>query len=182
MADTLVTGPTPVTVPPRLPRCVRLAAHAAALTLVPSGLWRTAIALGWNSGFTEDFLRPENFPGAGSFYLIGLSLLTEALGLLTLGLVHQWGEELPHWVPALGGRRIPVMAAVIPASLGAALVTLITITGAFSWNDADNMGGAGSPDGSHYWLMTACYMPLLAWGPLLAVVTVAYYRRRRGGR
>lgn len=179
MADTLVAGRTPVTAAPHVPRSIRLAAHAAALTLVPSGLWRIAIALGWDSGFTDDVLRPENFPGEGSLYLIGLSLFAEALGLLTLGLVHRWGEELPHWIPALGGRSIPVMAAVIPASLGAALVTLITITGAFNWNDADNMGAVGSPDGAHYWLMAACYLPLLAWGPLLAAVTVAYYRRRR---
>ncbi|MFF9869148.1 hypothetical protein ACF1G0_27740 [Streptomyces sp. NPDC013953] len=181
MADTLAVE-TPVPAAPQVPRSVRLAAHAAALTLVPSGLWRIAIALGWDSGFTDEVLRPENFPGEGSPYLIGLSLFAEALGLLTLGLVHRWGEELPRRVPVLGGRRIPVLAAVIPASLGAALVTLITFTGAFGWNDADNMGAVGSPDGAHYWLMTACYLPLLAWGPLLAVVTVAYYRRRRWGR
>ncbi|MEV5599580.1 hypothetical protein [Streptomyces sp. NPDC052496] len=71
---------------------------------------------------------------------------------------------------------------MIPASLGAALVTLVTVSGALSWNDADTMGGAGSPRGGHYWLMTACYLPLLAWGPLLAIVTVAYYRRRRRER
>ncbi|MGV9315783.1 hypothetical protein ACWDR0_26895 [Streptomyces sp. NPDC003691] len=167
---------------PSVPPSIRLAAHAAALTLVPSGLWRIAIALGWDSGFTDETLHPENFPGAGTPYLIGLSLFAETLGLLTLGLVQRWGEELPPWVPVLGGRRIPVPAAVIPAALGAVLVTFITFTGAFSWNDADNMGAAGAPEGGHYWLMTACYAPLLAWGPLLAVVTVAYYRRRRRGR
>jgi hypothetical protein len=169
-----------LTAAPEVPRSVRLAAQAAALTLVPSGLWRIAVGLGWDSGFTDEDLGPENFPGEGTAYLIGLSLFAEALGLLTLGLVHSWGEVLPRWVPVLGGRRIPVPAAVIPASLGAALVTLITFTGAFGWNNADNMGAAGSPDGAHYWVMTACYLPLLAWGPLLAVVTVAYYRRRRG--
>ncbi|MEW2062604.1 hypothetical protein AB0899_17815 [Streptomyces sp. NPDC007002] len=172
----------PVPSAPRVPRSIRLAAHAAALTLVPSGLWRIAIALGWDSGFTDEHLRPENFPGAESFYLIGLSLLAEAVGLLTLGLIHRWGEQLPYWVPFLGGRRIPVPAAVIPASTGAALVTLITVSGAFNWNDADNMGAPGSPEGVHYWVMTACYLPLLAWGPLLAVVTAAYYRRRRRER
>ncbi|MEU6867621.1 hypothetical protein ABZ924_31025 [Streptomyces sp. NPDC046876] len=46
------------------------------------------------------------------------------------------------------------------------------------WND--EMSGADAPKGGSAWLMTACYAPLLAWGPLLAVVTVAYYRRRRG--
>ncbi|MFI2780825.1 hypothetical protein [Streptomyces sp. ALB3] len=177
MADTL-DGATLVPAAPHVPRSIRLAAHAAALTLVPSGLWRIAVAVGWDSGFTDEVLHPENFPGEGSPYLIGLSLFAEALGLLTLGLVHSWGEEVPRWVPVLGGRRVPVPAAVIPASIGAALVTVVTFTGAFGWNDADNMGAAGSPEGGLYWLMTACYLPLLAWGPLLAVVTIAYYRRR----
>ncbi|MEU7333120.1 hypothetical protein [Streptomyces parvus] len=71
---------------------------------------------------------------------------------------------------------------MIPASTGAVLVTLITVSGALNWNDADNMGAPGSPEGVHYWVMTACYLPLLAWGPLLAVVTAAYYRRRRRER
>ncbi|MGW6584153.1 hypothetical protein ACWF76_32980 [Streptomyces globisporus] len=43
------------------------------------------------------------------------------------------------------------------------------------------MGAPGSPEGVHYWVMTACHLPLPAWGPLLAVVTAAYYRRRRRG-
>jgi hypothetical protein len=31
------------------------------------------------------------------------------------------------------------------------------------------------------WLLTACYLPVAAWGPLLGVVTVHYYRRRTSG-
>jgi hypothetical protein len=30
-------------------------------------------------------------------------------------------------------------------------------------------------------LGVVAYAPLVAWGPLLAAVTVAYYRRRRSG-
>nr|WP_231627095.1 hypothetical protein [Streptomyces apocyni] len=116
----------------------------------------------------------------GSWYLIGLSLFAEALGLLALGLIHRWGEVIPRWVPGLGGRGIPVLAAVIPASLGALAVTLITFLSAGNWNSVENMGAPTSPQGGMYWVMTACYVPLLAWGPLLAVATVAYYRRRRG--
>ncbi|TGA83192.1 hypothetical protein E2651_43560 [Streptomyces sp. MZ04] len=29
-------------------------------------------------------------------------------------------------------------------------------------------------------ILVACYLPLLAWAPLLIAVTVAYYRRRTG--
>jgi cbb3-type cytochrome oxidase subunit 3 len=44
----------------------------------------------------------------------------------------------------------------------------------------------GSLDGIEYtheaWrvLLVACYAPLVLWAPLLAVVTWAYWRRRRG--
>lgn len=179
MADSLTTAPHDGPTDLRVPRAIRLAAAAAALSLVPSGLWRIALGLGWDSGFTDDVLGPENFPGRGTFYLIGLTLVAEAFGLLTLGLVQRWGEEIPRWVPVLGGKRIPLLAAVIPASLGATILTLVTFVGAFNWNDADKMGAPGSPEGTSYWVMTVCYAPLVAWGPLLAVVTVAYYRRRR---
>lgn len=168
---------------PEVARWLRWSAKAAALTLLPSGLWRVAIAFGWDSGFAAgDPLHHSNFPGGTSFYLIGLSIFAELVGLLALGLVQSWGEVLPRWVPWLGGRRIPALAAVVPASLGALAVTLITVMGAFAWNDAGAMGDPVAPDGTKYWIMTACYAPLVLWGPLLGVVTVAYYlRRRRNG-
>jgi hypothetical protein len=84
-------------------------------------------------------------------------------------------------VPLLGGRRIPVPAAVVPAVLGAAVLTLAAIMGVWTWNGPENMGHPDAPDGIAYWVMTVCYAPLLLWGPLLAVVTIAYYRRRRRG-
>src|SRR5687768_5348 len=113
---------------PVVSRRLRWTAKAAALTLLPTGLWRTGIAFGMPSGFAEgNELHQSNFPGVESFYLVAISVFAELLGLLTLGLVQRWGEVVPHWVPWLGGRRIPTMAAVVPASVGAALVTLITI-------------------------------------------------------
>lgn len=155
-------------------------ARAAALTLVPSGLWRLAVAVGVPSGFKPgNPLHVDHFPGPTSFYLVGLTLFAECLGLLSLGLVQRWGEVLPHWVPWLGGRGIPPLAAVIPASVGAAAVTLITFPGLWRWDDA--MAAADAPTGTAAWVMTFCYAPLVLWGPLLAVVTVAYWRRRRNG-
>ncbi|MFI5808205.1 hypothetical protein [Streptomyces sp. NPDC051561] len=163
---------------PEVARGIRWAAHAAALAVLPTGLWRVAIAFGWDSGF-DGPLGPANFSGAGSFYLIGLSLFAELLALLTLGLVHRWGEVLPAWVPGLGGRRIPVLLATVPALLGAAAVTFVTVQGAGEWGNAENMGAPDAPGGGKWWVMTLAYAPLLLWGPLLAVVAVAYYRRRR---
>jgi hypothetical protein len=38
--------------------------------------------------------------------------------------------------------------------------------------------GADQPEGAALWLMNACYSLMLAWPPLLAAVTVHYWRRR----
>ncbi|MCX5012803.1 hypothetical protein OG765_17690 [Streptomyces sp. NBC_00555] len=175
---TTLTAAHAVPAAPAVSRPIRWAAHAAALTLLPSGLWRVAIAVGipvgWGAG---SGLEAELFPGVWSFYLVALSAFAEGLGLLTLGLVQRWGEVVPSWIPRLGGRRIPPLAAVIPAALGATIVTLTGVLGIFNWSA--NMAAPGSPTGSYWWLMTLCYAPLLLWGPLLAVVTAAYWRRRR---
>jgi len=40
------------------------------------------------------------------WYMIFLSALSMGLALLTLGLVHGWGQRVPHWVPRIGGRRM----------------------------------------------------------------------------
>ncbi len=164
---------------PDVSRAVRWAAHGAALSLVPSGLWRCAVAFGMPSGFAGgNPLHQSNFPGWTSLYLIGLSAFAECLGLLTLGLIQPWGERVPPWVPFLGGRRVPVLAAVVPAALGAAALTALTVTAACGgWQE--EMRAADAPKGWSAWIMTVCYLPMLAWGPLLGLVTVAYYRRRR---
>jgi hypothetical protein len=57
-------------------------------------------------------------------YILSLTLASEALALLTFGLVRPWGAVVPAWIPFLGGRRVPAMAAVIAASLGAFTVTI----------------------------------------------------------
>ena len=42
-----------------------------------------------------------------------------------------------------------------------------------------DLPGCPSPlDGPGAWVAVASYAPLLSWGPLLMVVTIAYYRRR----
>ncbi|MEU9372317.1 hypothetical protein AB0D94_00810 [Streptomyces sp. NPDC048255] len=179
-APAVATSPTAADVPtgPAVSRPVRWAAHAAALTLLPSGLWRIAIAVGIPVGWgVGSGLEAELFPGKWSFYLVALSAFAEGLGLLTLGLVQRWGEVVPGWIPGLRGRRIPPLAVVVPAALGAAAVTLIAVPGAFHWSTG--MAAPGAPTGAGWWLMTLCYAPLVLWGPLLAVVTVAYWRRRR---
>jgi hypothetical protein len=159
-----------------------IAAHTAAWVVLPSCLWRLAFGL-------FDLPIAEHPTAAGPMnggvpawfpqwaYMILLSVVSEGLAFLTVGLVSTWGERVPRWVPRIGGREIPTLAAVVPAALGAAAVTWICAFGVFFSHPTDEFRQTFA----HQWqlnLLIASYAPLLAWGPLLAVVTVAYYRRR----
>lgn len=161
------------------PRWAVLAARAAAWSTVPSGLWRLCFALGATMGFSGGLLADlhRGVPGWGSAYMIGLSLLAELLALLTLGLVRPWGLTVPRWIPLLGGRPVRPPAAIVPAALSALVLTTLGVLGLFGWNSPENMGSPEAPRGFAYLVMTLCYLPLVAWGPLLAVVTADYARR-----
>jgi hypothetical protein len=164
---TLVRERPPMSGP--VPRWAVRAAHLIPLCALPSGLWRIALVARL-AGY-RGHLRPWE-----PAYILSLSAISEAFALLALGLVRPWGEVVPGWIPLLGGRWIPTMAAVVPAAFGACAVTAIwTFTAVNSPRPAN---GAAGFHGPALWAIYVCYAPLLAWGPLLAAVTVAYHRRR----
>jgi hypothetical protein len=152
------------------------AAHLVSLVVLPSSLWRVATAAGLDMGL--DAHETAGLPGWESLWLVALSLLTEGLALLTLGLVRPWGERVPARVPLIGGRTIPPRPVVAAASLGALLLALIW---GFAFRDP-TMPGLTFTSAGWEVLFYACYVPLLLWAPLLAAVTVAYHRRRHRTR
>ncbi len=143
------------------------------------------MALGLPLGVDPDYRRQYySFPSLGTVWVFGLSVLLVGLGLLTLGLVQRWGEVVPEWIPFVGGKRVPRLAAIVPASTGAIALTLLWLA-EFSVIDAilDEFGLHGAARV----LVYACYAPMLLWGPLLGAVTVSYARRttrrrQAGGR
>ncbi|WP_051108919.1 hypothetical protein [Actinomadura flavalba] len=156
------------------PRWARRAAHAAALLALPSGLWRIGLALGFPLGHTDEGLRALVGTSAwGPVYLVALSLLTEAAALLTLGLVARWGEVAPRWVPLVGGAPLPRRAVAGAAWLGVAVLAVLWTPFLFWWTLPDD---GMTPLG--HTLVGFLYLPLVAWAPLLAAVTVSYQRRR----
>ncbi|MBO0918496.1 hypothetical protein [Streptomyces laculatispora] len=159
------------------PRWAVRAAHLVPLLTLPSGIWRLLLAAGHRGGYTEAGYQAMGISGWGVAYVVGLSVAGEALALLTLGLVRPWGEVVPHWIPLLGGRRVRVPAAVIPAALGAVALTVLWAPFAVWWAvpHAD-MTALGST------VTGFLYLPMVAWGPLLAAVTLSYYRRRRAAQ
>ncbi|NEW38024.1 hypothetical protein GV794_11255 [Nocardia cyriacigeorgica] len=169
-----------------VPRWARIAALTVPLTALPASLWRIGVAFLDDEASGKRGDLPSWMPG--ELYVIVLSILSELLAFTAVGLVATWGEWFPRWIPRLHGRRIPTPVAVIPATLGAATLTIMW-TAAFLCDfsgvtlrgdptPADYPSLAGGWEAAIYYL---CYAPLLLWGPLLAAVTFAYYRRRRTG-
>ncbi|MEV6209312.1 hypothetical protein [Kitasatospora sp. NPDC051914] len=161
------------------PHWAQLAAKAAVWTTVPSGLWRVCFGLGATMGFTGELLAELHrvVPGWGTVYMLSLSIGAELLAFLTLGLVRPWGRTAPRWMPLIGGRRVHPLAAVVPAALGALTLTTVGTFGLIVWSSPENMGSPEAPHGFAGLVMTLCYLPLVAWGPLLGAVTIDYARR-----
>lgn len=167
---------------PGVPRWARAAALAVPLTVLPSGIWRVAVVLdGSDEGMGSV---PAWLPG--EVYVLLLSVVSELLALTAVGLIAARGEIWPRWVPVLRGRRVPPPAAVVPAALGAAVLTALwTAAAVTDLADVTLRGDAVSPDypgdagGWSAFVFYLCYAPLLLWGPLLAALAIAYWRRRR---
>ncbi|MEU9720826.1 hypothetical protein [Streptomyces sp. NPDC047976] len=88
------------------PRWAVWAAHLTTLVVLPSGLWRIAMVLGWQAGYTDEGFIPFDTPVA-KIQMLTLSVVCELLAFLTIGLVRPWGEVVPRWIPLIGGARRP---------------------------------------------------------------------------
>jgi len=158
-------------------RWATVAAVAVPLCVLPSALWRLSHVI----HSLVDGPGPCETGAVGeSVYQASLSLVSMALALLTIGLVRPWGEVVPHWVPVIGGRRVPVRAATIPANVGATVIALLTLYQllhqAFGIaQPLEPLPPGCTPPGAE---ILVFYAPLVAWAPLLFVVAHDYRRRR----
>jgi hypothetical protein len=156
-----------------VPRWARIAAYTVPFTVLPSGLWRLPVA--FRDGVGLD----------GRVYVVCLSIVAELIAFTAIGLIAGWGERFPRWIPGLGGRRVPRPVALIPATLGAVVLTVLWTSAFVRIFAGVTMAGtplpADFPTQGSEWeaaIFYACYLPLLLWGPLLAAVAYAYHRRR----
>ncbi|MFF4228687.1 hypothetical protein [Streptomyces sp. NPDC001820] len=158
------------------PRWAIWAAHLTTLVVLPSGIWRIALVLGYPAGYLDESFADFETPGA-QVWMLTLSVVSELLAFLTIGLVRPWGEVVPGWIPLIGGRAVRPMVAVVPAAVGAVALTVMWANIPWWWtyphNDMTDTGDL---------VVGILYQPLVLWGPLLAAVTVSHYRRHRSPR
>lgn len=146
------------------PRWAVVAAYVAVASVLPSAIWRTAIGFGAELGTTEEWRDFQELPGAGTWYVVALSLLSIGAAWLTFGLIRPWGE----WVPT--------GVAVGIATTGALIVLWICVVSVVNWDQV--IGFKGKPAPGWYELAVAVYLPALLWGPAVLAATWAYWRRR----
>jgi hypothetical protein len=150
---------------------------AAAAIPAAYGATRFAWAAGIPLGISLEFLAMMQETG---MVYAGLGLASMALlgTILTLGLIQRWGSVFPRWVPGLGGRRVPILLALIPAGL----VSVLVVPAGASYLRIFTSGiSTGIPFDAVNWATGAPTLLWIVWGPLLAAAALAYYLKRRGG-
>jgi hypothetical protein len=148
-----------------------VAAWVAAVIPALYALVRISWALGIPVGITPEFLHDMQQTGvvwAG----LGLGLFALTGSVLTIGLTRQWGEIFPRWMPLIGGRRVPIRLATVPASLVAAFVLSASVSLFTGEGSAELLDGTG----------LAARLPMMlwpVWAVALGVAAWGYHLRRR---
>ncbi len=174
-----------------VPTWAKVAAWLVPLSCVPSIVWRLVDSI---ERLAENETRcAVTGEGLGEqiYVTAGLPVLQLGAALLTLGLIRPWGEVTPSWMPAVGGRRIPVALAAGVAATGAVIVMVIYWYGVVEdlWGpilleepvEPREAAPPGCADGLG-WSVLRWYLPMAVWGPLLTALTIHYIRRRGRGR
>ncbi|NEC65165.1 hypothetical protein [Streptomyces sp. SID9727] len=157
------------------PWALRLA-RALPFVVLPHCLWRLPFAFGFTMGMVGLPKEPE--PWWSPAYVLGLSVFTEALALLCMGLVSGWGERVPDRVPVIGGRRVPPLAATVPATLGGLGLVALWDTMPLAWFGLFGFHEVGFSNGWWMALARVCISPVMLWGPIVLALAYAYHRRR----
>ncbi|MFE2309758.1 hypothetical protein [Streptomyces sp. NPDC059411] len=160
------------------PRWAVATAHAVPLVLLPQCLWRLPFAFDFDMGMID-----PNAPAMPPWYwavpyVFGLSVLSEALALLSLGLVRRWGEVAPAWLPVIGGKRVPPLAAIVPATIGGLITTAVSGSFLLAWLHVGGFHALGYSDVRWELLAKVCIGLGGLWGPMVLALTYAYYVRR----
>lgn len=166
-----------------VPGWVLRLAYALPWLLLPSCLWRLPFAFHFTMGMQNEGEMAESY-WLSIPYVFGLSIITELIAVLCIGLVRGWGEVAPNAMPIIGGRPITALAAAIPAIIGGLVLTALFSGVPVSSHETYTlvMGAQENVTYLNGWwrgLALACTAPLRLWGPIVIVLALAHLHRRR---
>jgi hypothetical protein len=139
-------------------------------------LTRYAWALGIPLGISDEVLRLGQERGT---WTSGLFLATFGLvgAALTFGLAQHWGKVFPRWMIGLAGRRVPIVLAVVPATI---VSVLLMVGGIAMWSGYSQMAEAAEAGGQDARVVVGPVALFPVWAVSLALAALGYYYRRRG--
>lgn len=147
-------------------------AIAAALCALPYAVARASWLTPW------PLLGPADPAAHPAILLTGLLLGSAMLiaGLLCLLLGTRWADRFPRGLGGIGGRPVPPVLAVLPASA----VAMLFLPGGIDLVRSVASGATGPLDP----VIVALVLPFTLWGVLLLLATRGYalHRVRSGGR
>lgn len=156
---------------------VRLYAWLAVAAALPTVVWRVVVGFGIPLGTPEKWRVEQDIAGAGTVYVLALSLIQLAGALMTLLLAHPRGDRLPKRSPIAPGARLPAPLVAGIALIGAAVLVFLCVAGAVNWSNVDPFAGARFTGWAA--LCWACYAAALLWPLSLLGATLGYLRSRR---
>lgn len=179
--------PTPSAAPAR----IQLVACAGTAAFLPYAAMKLVWA--WGGSYAgvdkEEMLAVSERNGASGVWLaleswgLDATVLLAALGVFLLwGLVRQWGQIFPRWVPLLRGRRVPRALPLVPALLGAGSLAPYGVLG-FGFCVLASVGVVTMPKGDFPTpedTLLAAWPGMIAFGGYgiaLAVAARSYWRR-----
>ena len=147
---------------------VAVAAVVPLLYAVTRIAWALDVPLGVRREMLDEL-------GSARYAGLGLALFAVVGAWLTTGLLARWGEVFWSWVPRVGGRPVPVAAAVVP---GLIVAGATTSAGLSFWRLVLVGELSRLPGATDDWAAWAPELLWPVWGVALAVACLAYLGRR----
>lgn len=152
--------------------------YIAAFAPIPYACTRIVWAFGVAFGVDSQFFEVNPMAQITSLVFGGICI---GGGLLTLGLIQKWGEVFPRWFPFVGGKRVPILLAVIPASIVAIAVTAAGVVFTFTFFAIQlQLMPAEGILLNDIWGTIGPMLLWIPWGTALGLAAISYYYRRRG--
>jgi hypothetical protein len=142
---------------------------------VPTSLWRLFPAFGVPLGTAESWRALQDFPGSGTWYAIGLSIIQLIAASCCLLLSLDVSRVLPERAPQWFDRVAPIFGGVAGLA-GAAVLASFVVASILNWSLVDPF--SGRPYDGWAWICLACYLSAVPWPVLTAAASVGYLARR----